>query len=213
MRTKLYLFDEGFSNCYILANESENKAVIIDAGVDPTFLLRDGIKQRYRVEGLILTHCHIDHTYFAQTIKEVFDLPVFIHKDEKNLINNAEFNLSYLFFTEKVDFSGLELQSIDEGLLNLAGFNLKILHTPGHTKGSICIQEEEIIFSGDTIFKSGIGRTDFPGGDYNTLIKSIKEKILKLDFCNLSQKKNYKIYPGHGLSTTIEEEKNFLSML
>ncbi len=158
------------TNCYILT--SGNEAIVIDPGGDPEEILKE-------IEGknltyIILTHYHWDHTLGAPKIKEKTGAKILIHKKEKDFIK---------FNPDQFLDGGEEIRIGDE--------YLKILHTPGHTQGSICILGENFIFTGDTLFEDGFGRTDLPGGSEKDLKESLKklEKVIKLKM---------KIYPGHG---------------
>jgi len=158
------------TNCYLLV--SENEAILIDPGAEPEKILKElGSK---KLNYIILTHYHWDHTLAIQKIKEKTGAKILIHKGEKNFIK---------FEVDQFLDGGEELRIGNE--------YLKILHTPGHTKGSICILGRDFIFSGDTIFEDGYGRTDLPGGSEKDLKNSLGklEKIIK---------KGMKIYPGHG---------------
>jgi glyoxylase-like metal-dependent hydrolase (beta-lactamase superfamily II) len=203
MDYKLYTFDKGLSNSYLIIDNSIKEGIIIDAGVEAAELLNVIKKNNYKIIALINTHCHIDHIYSDLIFKESLNLKIFIHKEDSKLINNPEFNLSYLFGLNLSGYIEPEIL-LDNDKIVTKSLNFKILHTPGHTPGSICVVEEEkkLIFSGDTLFKSSIGRTDFKGGEYESLLKSINDKILSLD-------DTYIVYPGHGSKTTVGEERRF----
>jgi len=158
------------TNCYILISEKE--AIVIDPGAETEKILKEieGKKLGY----IILTHYHWDHTLAVPKIKEKTGTKILIHKNEKN------------FIKFKID------QFLDGGEeIRIGNEYLKIIHMPGHTKGSICILGENFIFTGDTIFEDGFGRTDLPGGSEKDLKESLKklEKMIK---------SKMKIYPGHG---------------
>jgi glyoxylase-like metal-dependent hydrolase (beta-lactamase superfamily II) len=158
------------TNCYILI--SGNEAIVIDPGAEPGKILREieGKKLNY----IILTHYHWDHTLAVPKIKEKTGAKILIHKEEKDFIK---------FQPDQFLDGGEEIRIGNE--------YLKIIHTPGHTRGSICILGENFIFTGDTLFEDGFGRTDLPGGSEKDLKESLKklEKVIK---------SKMKIYPGHG---------------
>ena len=195
MSVKVYKIEVGEieANCYILEEKESGKAAIIDPGGEAKkikdFLKSKGLTPSF----IILTHGHIDHIEAVGA----FNLPVYIHKDDEEFLYNPDKNLSLTGF--KLDKKPKRL--LDDGdKLQLGNLSLKIIHTPGHTPGGICILCDKILFSGDTLFSSGVGRTDFPYGNSRDLLKSIKDKLLILD-------DNIQVFPGHGPATTIGKEK------
>jgi len=186
-------------NCYILAEDNNSNAIIIDPGGDEQKIKAALAKHKLEPAFIINTHGHIDHIGGD----DKFGIPVYIHRMDLALLKDARLNLSgFLAFpyTVKSEIKTLE----DKENIGLGQLQLEVIHTPGHTPGGICLlvkkPENKILFSGDTLFCQGIGRTDFPGASQNLLIKSIKEKLFKLDDKTV-------IYPGHGMSSTIGEEK------
>lgn len=186
-------------NCYILATEGNSQAIIIDPGADEDKIKWVLNKYKLKPVFIINTHGHIDHI----GCDDKFDVPVYIHRDELKLLKDAHLNLSDFIasaYTVKSKINPLE----DKQTIGLDQIQLEVMHTPGHTPGGICLLMQKptnkILFTGDTLFCQGIGRTDFPGADENLLIKSIKDKLFKLSDDTV-------IYPGHGPSSTIGEEK------
>ncbi len=184
-----------FVNCYVLGNERSKEALVIDPGAEykriESFLKENDLKPI----AVINTHGHLDHIQED----DCFNLPVYIHSLDKGCFTSPEENLSAFFgapFTIKSKPRLLE----DKQIISLAGFKLEVIHTPGHTKGCICLRFEGMLFSGDTLFAGSIGRTDFPGADSKVIIDSIKKKILTI-------KEDLKVFPGHGQDTTLEKEK------
>jgi glyoxylase-like metal-dependent hydrolase (beta-lactamase superfamily II) len=191
---------EELSNCYIVADTQTKEAVIIDAGVEPKKIINIIKENNYKVCSIINTHGHIDHTYSDYYLAKEFNTSVFVHEADKFLLNLPYFNLSTIF---GLNFKQVKAQALQHtNIIKTKTLGFKILHTPGHTPGSICILEEKnkLLFSGDTLFKESIGRTDLYGGDYKLLLKSIKERLLTLT-------ENYTIYPGHGNKTSLFYEK------
>ena len=183
------------TNCYILVDPITKDACIIDPGADPSrikkALRESGVKAKF----VINTHGHGDHigANFA------LDLPIYIHTLDADFLSDPDKNLSrMLMFGIKSPKADRLLEEGDK--VALGELELKIIHTPGHTPGSISISVGDALFTGDALFAGSIGRTDFEYGDENTLIKSIKNKILKF-------KDSTVIYPGHGESSTIGEER------
>lgn len=186
-------------NCYILASSSNSCAIIIDPGDEVGKIKRVLNKHKLKPAFIINTHGHIDHI----GCNTKFDVPVYIHSQDLALLKDPQLNLSALLmapFSIKSQIRTLE----DKEVIELGDIQLEVIHLPGHTPGGICLLMQKptnkILFSGDTLFCQGIGRTDFPGADEDLLIKSIKDKLFKLADDTV-------VYPGHGLSSTIGEEK------
>jgi len=186
-------------NCYILASSPNSRAIIIDPGGEKAKIERALKKHNLKPGFIINTHGHIDHI----GCDDQFGVPVYIHKEDAVLLQDPELNLSSLFasaFSLKSDIRVLE----DRENIGLDQIQLEVIHVPGHTPGGISLlmkkPKDKILFSGDSLFCQSIGRTDFAGADENLLIKSIKEKLFKLSDETI-------IYPGHGPSSTIGEEK------
>jgi len=191
------------TNSYVL-RESETVAdcLVIDTGLDIGGLIDFLQEQELNPVAIVLTHGHADHIGGVAALRSRFtDMKVHIHKLDAEMLTEPQANLSAMtgapFTTEPEDFS-LQEQSV----INLAGIELLVLHTPGHTPGGICLysKEDGVAFVGDTLFADSVGRTDFPGGSTSQLISSIREKLFTLP-------DETKIYPGHGPATTIGHEK------
>lgn len=186
-------------NCYILASDKAQEAIIIDPGAQEN-KIRDVLdKHKLRPAFIINTHGHIDHI----GCDDEFGVPVYVHRDDAALLKDAKLNLSGFLVTPYSVKSVIKTLE-DCKNISLGEIELQVIHTPGHTPGGICLLMkapcDNILFSGDTLFCEGIGRTDFNGADEGMLIKSIKEKLLVLA-------DNTIIYPGHGPTSTIGYEK------
>jgi hydroxyacylglutathione hydrolase len=194
-------------NCYILACEVSHKGFVIDPGGDTetiiAFLEQNSIKPKY----IILTHGHWDHIGGVRAIKDKYDSSIALHKDDNWLYSQA---------SEVAEIFGFEMETpppIDEFLqdnasLEAGELQMKVIHTPGHSQGSVCLSVKKMLFTGDLLFAGGVGRTDLPGGDERLLKDSIRNKILILP-------EDIIVYPGHGKATTIHDEKQnnaFLSL-
>jgi len=186
-------------NCYILATEENSPAIIIDPGSEARKIKRILDKHKLKPALIINTHGHYDHIGSDNE----FDVPVYIHNQDLALLRNPQLNLSGLFalpYRVKSEIRILE----DNQNIELQGLQLKVVHLPGHTPGGIALRmikpTDKIVFTGDSLFCQGIGRSDLDGGDESLLIESIKEKLLTLADDTV-------IYPGHGPSSTIGEEK------
>lgn len=188
------------TNCYLVVNKKTNKALIIDPGMNPGVLLAEASK--YDVEGILLTHAHFDHMGGVEEAREALKAPLYIHPNEQSFLQDPDLNLSSGWFMtgRGIIAAPADKEYKDGNLLHLAGFEIKVLETPGHTPGSVSLQIGEHVFSGDALFQGSIGRTDFPGGDFSQLKKSIIDKIFSLP-------EDVTVYPGHGAPTTVGKEK------
>jgi hydroxyacylglutathione hydrolase len=200
---KTFVFNDFQENTYILSDET-NECLIIDPGCNNQYEkkeLSDYIEKYHLLPHAILnTHGHIDHVLGCKYICEKYKIPFIAHKEELILIKNALEFAS--FFSIDAEQPPLPDQNINEGEeYKFGNSNLKIFHVPGHSPGSITLYsaENKIILTGDVLFRSSIGRTDLPGGSYETLIDGIKTKLLTLPG-------NTVVMPGHGPQTTIEDE-------
>lgn len=183
------------TNCYIFADLDSKEAALIDPGSNGGGIISEVEKYGLNIKRIINTHGHGDHI----SSNGKFKAPIYIHKLDADFLGNAKLNLSASF--------GLAIKSpsanhlLEDGdIIKIGGFELKVLHTPGHTPGSISLLSDGVVFSGDTLFMGGIGRTDFVYGSEEKLINSIKEKLFVLD-------EETVVYPGHGPSSTIGKEK------
>jgi len=186
-------------NCYILAGASNSLSIIIDPGDEEDRIRGVLNKHRLNPAFIINTHGHYDHI----GCDNKFGVPVYIHSKDLRLLKNPELNLSDLFSISYHVESKIKTLE-DREIIELEDIQLQVMHTPGHTPGSISLlmkrPRDDILFTGDALFCQGIGRTDFPGADETLLIRSIKEKLFALSDDTV-------IYPGHGPSSTIGDEK------
>ena len=186
-----------FTNSYIISND-KNECVIVDPGLNYKNVA-NYIKEKYIPKAILITHGHLDH---IDGINYFLDLPIYISEKEINLFYDTNDSLYYMVgrinpFSEGM----LNVHTVKENdVINLIGYSFKVIETPGHTMGSICYLMDNVLFSGDTLFKESIGRTDFPGGNYTIMLNSLK-KLKKLN-------DDIIVYPGHEDETTIGDEKN-----
>ena len=187
-------------NCYIVGCEQSGKAAVIDPGDEVDAILLALAAQKLQLQYIINTHEHFDHVGGNKRLKEVTGAELLAHEQAAAEIVNISSRGAV--WGMMVEDSPPVDRFIDEGDLISIGDRvfLKVLYTPGHSLGSISLLSTGMIFVGDLIFAGSIGRTDFPGGDFGTLIKSVKEKVFVLD-------DDVVIYPGHGPATTVGQEK------
>lgn len=183
------------ANCYIISDDKGNGFMI-----DPVY--PKGEIERYieaksiNLDFILLTHTHFDHVMGLSYFKDKYKLKVYASEDSKNIYDDPYYNLSKGVCDLDIKIDGF-LKDGEE----FSNFNIKAIKTPGHSLDSMSYLIEDSIFCGDTIFKQSIGRTDFPGGNFNTLIGSIISKLFIYD-------NDTKLYPGHGESSTIKFEKS-----
>lgn len=190
------------TNSYLILNEDTKEVLIVDPATCPDYVLSHVKSNGYVPKAILLTHGHFDHVMGIEKWVELYDIPVYLHEEEKEVLATPNLNLSVMMGKY---YSYDKVQTLKDGeILELAGFSFKVIHTPGHTKGGCCYYEEgeEILISGDTLFHSSVGRSDFPTGSMSTLIKSIKEKLFVLPDMVM-------VYPGHNSLTCIADEKRY----
>lgn len=190
------------TNCYIIKNEKTNEAVIIDPASDEQEIREMMMEHDCKPVAILLTHGHFDHILAADDLRKRFQIPVIANKMEDQVLQDRNTNLSTWY---NLDIVLKADQFVDDlECLDLAGFKIQAIHTPGHTIGSSCyyFPEEKELFSGDTLFTESVGRTDFPTGSSSAIVHSVKEKLMLLP-------DETQVHPGHGPSTTIRNEKQF----
>lgn len=187
------------TNCYIVADETTKNAVLFDAPAQAEKILRYIEDTHLNLKHIFLTHAHFDHILALDELKKVTGAKIFLHNAEEQYLKDPALNLS----GDHGD--GLTFPDVDQPLndgdeITLDSLNIKVIHTPGHTVGSVCYLVNEILISGDTLFSGSVGRSDFPLGSFEDEIRSINEKLMILD-------DDIKVYPGHGFSTTIGKQR------
>lgn len=191
------------TNCYFAINEKTKEMFVVDPGDQAKLLAEQIEKLGVTPVAILLTHGHFDHAGAAEELKNRYQIPVYVHEEEKKTMENPNINLSgSMMGNPKVYSADYYVKDNEE--LTIAGMQVRVLFTPGHTVGGACyyLPKEMVVFSGDTLFCESVGRTDFPGGSASTLIRSIREKLLLLpDFI--------KVYPGHDEITTIGDERGY----
>lgn len=183
------------ANCYLFGCPQTGQAVIIDPGSDYERIAEGVKKHKLKPLSIINTHGHFDHI----GCNDRFNVTVMIHAKDHAFLLDPRKNLSYFLSRSYAPKNEVKLLRDDE-VIKIGNQQLTVLHTPGHTPGSICLRGEGIIFTGDTLFFQGIGRTDFPYGDGRAILNSIRRKLLTFPDDTV-------IYPGHGPESTIGAEK------
>ena len=189
------------ANCFILGCEETKEAVVIDPGGDADKIMFSLADSKLKVKYIINTHGHFDHVAANGKIKDATGADILIHPLDASMLGSISTNAA--LFGISVENSPPCDQTIEEGdTVSFGKITLKVIHTPGHTPGGISLYTDKIVFVGDTLFAGSIGRTDFPGGDFNTLISSIRTKLFKMD-------DDVRVLSGHGPETSIGSEKRF----
>jgi len=191
------------TNCYLLGDPETKQAVVIDAGGDGERIIRRIEELNLSLAAILNTHGHFDHILAAWTLKQRLGGLIYMNPKDKPLLHDRMVGMGAFFGSGSRPPDGeIDLPLQEGDLLSFGSIKLKVLETPGHTLGhvSLYLAEANIIFVGDTLFAGSIGRTDFPGGSFDALIQSVREKIFPLPGETM-------VYPGHGPDTTVEREK------
>ncbi len=188
------------TNCYVVGNQEGGIGIIIDPGDNAADIMRRVAELKLSIKYIVLTHGHIDHIGALKEVKEATGAQVAVHSADANMLQDK--TLAFLLGMRMPKQPEPDILLDDGQKIEVDGLALTVLHTPGHSQGSVCLLGEGVLFSGDTLFQEGIGRTDLPGGSYEAILRSIKTKLLTLP-------EETKVYPGHGPPTTIGEEKKF----
>lgn len=188
------------ANCYIVGSESTKEGMIIDPGTMPEEIMKHVEELGLKIKIIVMTHHHMDHVGALAAVKEATSAEVAIHADDARYLRGGG-PMSQIFGLSQEAPSPDRL--LKEGdVIDIGELHFQVIHTPGHSPGGICLLEmdEEVLFSGDTLFQFSIGRTDFPGGSHDRLIKNIMDKLMVLP-------DNTTVYTGHGPDTTIGIER------
>ena len=178
------------TNCYIVYTDDSSECIVIDPGYEPETVLLAVKRLKKDLAAILLTHGHFDHVGAVKDLVADTDCKVYIHEYELSL--PATLTAGPLYYTDVYD---------EGDILSLAGVTIRILHTPGHTPGSVCLMIEDNLFSGDTLFRDSCGRTDLPGGNPTEIFQSLR-RLAALEG-------DYRVLPGHSMETTLDEEKMY----
>ena len=190
------------TNCFFFYNKKSGEGIVVDPGDEPEKILRYVREKSLKIQGILLTHGHFDHIMAVKALKKEWKVPVYASREERTVLENPQINLS-VQMSKPISLSA-DYYLEDGEELELLGEKVKCILTPGHTCGGMCyyFPRQGVLFSGDTLFQESVGRTDFPTGSMGTLIRSVREKLLVLAPAT-------KVCPGHGMMTSIENEKMY----
>ena len=189
------------TNCYFVYNTATSECIIIDPGDEEQAISIFISQKGFKPVAILLTHGHFDHTGAVEGLKAKYGIKVYAALDERETLQDPYINLSSQLMGKRIVLEADEWLE-DGQIIELIGEKIKCLLTPGHTEGGMCFYftGSGMLFSGDTLFEQSVGRTDFPGGSMSKLVQSIRTKLFVLpDYL--------KVYPGHGMMTTIGDEK------
>lgn len=202
MKVQVFVVGKFYTNCYIVICEQTNDAIIVDPGFESNTEAEEVLglikANDLNLKLIVNTHGHPDHTCGNGVVKETFKVPILIHRLDAHMLGETGRRTANFLGFEKSSPPADKLLS-DGDLLNFGKVTLRVMHTPGHSHGSISLLGEKEIFTGDTLFMGSIGRTDFPEGSEQEMKDSLKKLAILPD--------NFVVYPGHGPTTTIGEEK------
>lgn len=188
-------------NCSVIGDEATREAIVIDPGDDISDIVAILDRHQLKVKTIAITHAHIDHIGGAHKLRALTGAPVYMHEDDSVLSDNLAMQAAWLGIGTPEN-PGIDLPAHEGDILRAGAIETQVLHTPGHTQGSIClfIPGEKKLIAGDTLFKGSVGRTDLPGGSSVDIAKSIRGKLYTLPEDTI-------VTPGHGEETTIGREK------
>lgn len=206
MRINHYVVGMVQTNCYIVINDETKECFIIDPGASAKQLVEKIKEDNLTPVAILLTHGHFDHVAAAEDLAKEFNIRIYAHEAEESTLKYPDKNVSWMVGCEESYRADIFLK--DDEAITLAGFEIKVLHTPGHTEGGCCyyVADEAVVFTGDTLFAQSVGRTDFPGGSMSQIVHSIREKLMTLNEAG-NIETDIMVYPGHNEPTTIETER------
>ena len=188
-------------NCSIIGDETTHQAMVIDPGDDIDAIVAIIRQNKLQVKQIVITHAHIDHVGGAMKLRALTGAPILLNQNDYALLKMLDVQASWLGMVPPGEVA-IEASIADGDLLQAGGLKASVLHTPGHTEGSVCLYfpAEKLLIAGDTLFARSIGRTDLPGGSFEKIIRSLHDRVLTLPDETV-------VVPGHGDITTIGEER------
>ena len=191
------------TNCYIGINEETKECFIVDPATCPPEFVSYIKNAGLTVKAVLLTHGHFDHIMGLDALLKEFPVPVYAHEAERDVLESEQLNSSASMLGQPYSFSGADYVTNRQDV-RIAGFEIRVIYTPGHTIGGCCyyIEKEKALFSGDTLFHGSVGRTDLPTGSMGQLVSSVRDRLFVLP-------DDTKVYPGHMEETTIGYEKKY----
>lgn len=199
MFIKTLVVGELQTNAYIVGCPETKAAAVVDPGAEGERILKAAAAEGFTLRFILLTHGHADHTGAVAALRRATAAKVLVHRADALMLTDAALNLS-LYFGAGYTAGPPDGELKDGDVVEIGKLALEVRHTPGHTPGSVSFAGAGAVFSGDTLFAGSVGRTDFPGGSLQQLLRSIKERLLSLP-------DETAVYPGHGPATTIGEER------
>lgn len=202
LRVEQYVVGSVSTNCYFAINDDTKEVLIIDPGASAKKLAENVREGGLKPTAILLTHGHFDHAGAAEELAGLLDVKIYAYETEKETLENPSFNLSG--WEGRSDVYHADVYVKDEQELDMAGFHIRVLFTPGHTVGGCCyyFPYQNTLFSGDSLFQGSIGRTDFPKGSASQLVRAIQDKLMPLP-------DETAVYTGHGEETTIGLERMY----
>ena len=202
LKVEQYVVGPVQTNCYFAINDDTKEVLVIDPGASADQLAKKIRQEKLTPIAILLTHGHFDHAGGAEELAKHFDIKIYAEEHEKETLDTPALNLSGWEGVQKTYHADVFLKNEQE--IDLAGFHIRVFHTPGHTVGGCCyyFPYQNVVFSGDTLFCTSVGRTDFPKGSAAQIIRSIKEKLLPLP-------DETTVYTGHNDITTIGTERMY----
>ena len=202
MKIEKYVVGVIGTNCYLVINEATKETVMVDPG-DYPLKMQNAVKEAgLKIQAVLLTHAHFDHIMGLDDVMKECQVPVYVEEADLDMMTDGRRNLSASYVHGGYQYKNATPVK-DGQVLQIAGMQFEVIHTPGHTPGGCCyyMEKEGVLFSGDTLFQTSVGRSDFPGGSASELVRSVKEKLLVLP-------EETHVYPGHMDETTIGYEKH-----
>jgi glyoxylase-like metal-dependent hydrolase (beta-lactamase superfamily II) len=189
-------------NCYVAGDPVSRRAIVIDPGGDADELANELAASALTITAIVATHAHFDHLLAAEKIRELTGAPFYLHREDRPLLDWLGPSMEMFLGVPGQDPPEVDSDAAEGDKLVAGDVEFEILHTPGHSPGSISLVARDTVFSGDTLFAGSVGRTDLPGGDTKQLIDAVRAKLFPLG-------DDVAVYPGHGPPTTIVREKDY----